>query len=171
MNVRRLFGTFFVAGCCALLVDGCKDGGDPAPEPAVTVSRTSVVVVPGSFVNVTVTGGRLPYYISQQGEELVATGMLVDSTVMPATLTITAAPTATIGDNTTISVADADEREEGGGASQRTAHGENEASIFVNIAAVGNISYSDDIQPIWDGNCQNSGCHHDGGAAPFSLDR
>ena len=169
MNVRQRVGLAIIAGLGIVLVEGCTDKGEPSPEAAVEVSRPTVVVVPGSFVNVTVTGGKTPYFVSQQGEELVATAVFVDSTVSPATLVISAPVTATIGDNTTISVADADERNEGG-ASQRTAHGENEAAIFVNIASVGNVSYSDDIQPIWDANCQSRGCHP-GGGAPFSLDR
>ncbi len=169
MNVRRLMGTLLVAGCSALVMDGCTDKGTPPDEPPVMVSRSSVVVVPGDKVNVTVTGGKTPYYISQQGEETVATAAFVDSSVSPATLVISAPISATINDNTTISVADADERSEQG-APERTTHGENEATIFVNIQAVGNVSYSDDIQPIWDSNCQNRGCHP-GGGAPFSLDR
>ena len=169
MNVRRLIDTLLVAGCCTLILDGCKDKGEPPDEPPVTVSRSSVTVVPGDFVNITVSGGRPPYFVTQQGEERVATGAFVDSTVSPATFVITAPSSATINDNTTISVGDADEREEGG-ASQRTAHGENEATVFVDIQAVGDVSYSDDIQPIWDSNCQNRGCHP-GGGAPFSFDR
>jgi len=169
MNVRLLGGMILVAGCFALVLGGCEDQGSPPGEDPVTVSRSSVVVVPGTSVNVTVMGGRPPYYVSQQGEGLVATGAFVDSTVSPAVFQITAPNTASIDDNTTITVADADERNEGG-ASQRTAHGENEAAIFVSIAAVGNISYSDDIQPIWDGSCQ-AACHQAGGIAPFSLDR
>lgn len=169
MNVRRFIGTILVTGCFALVMDGCTDKGTPPDEPPVMVSRSSVIVVPGDFVNVTVSGGKTPYYILQQGEETVATAAFVDSSVSPATLVITAPISATINDNTTITVADADELNEGG-ASQRTTHGENEAAIFVAIQAVGNISYTDDIQPIWDGNCQNRGCHP-GGGAPFSLDR
>jgi hypothetical protein len=169
MNVRWILGTLLFAGCCALVLDGCKDKGEPPDEPPVTVSRSSVIVVPGDFVNITVMGGRPPYYVSQQGEERVATGSFVDSTVSPATFVIRAPSSATINDNTTITVGDADERE-GNGASQRTTHGPNSATVFVDIQAVGNVSYSDDIQPIWDSNCQNRGCHP-GGGAPFSFDR
>jgi hypothetical protein len=87
----------------------------------------------------------------------------------PVTLQITALASAAENDVTTITVGDAN-APSGGGASQRIVNGDNSVDIVVSIVPLGNVSYADDIQPIWDSNCENRGCHPNGGA-PFSLNR
>jgi hypothetical protein len=81
-----------------------------------------------------------------------------DSSTSPARLLVSVITSATVGQGTSVAVDDSDPSNGGPVAANIT------------VVAVGNVSYTDDIQPIWDGNCQNRGCHP-GGGAPFSLDR
>ena len=126
----------------------------------LTVSSASLNIVPGTSRTVQISGGTPPYSVISVDPPLpqIVTFSWEDSTVSPANLVITVSLSATINDSVVVFVGDAN------------ATTIDYVSITVKVVAVGDISYSDDIQPIWDGNCVNRGCHP-GGGAPFSFER
>jgi hypothetical protein len=154
---------FVVVVGISLGVPGCSDEGDtvtPTPtEDPVTANRQSVNLAPGQSTVVIISGGRPPYGITTAPNSSVATASLGDPNSSPVNLTISALASAIVGSNTSVSVGDADELEEGGGMSQRVAHGENEVTIQINITATGGMSFAGDIQPIFTDRCATSGCH------------
>jgi len=160
MRVAQIIGALFAAGCLALIMQSCDDKGTQPPLNPIAPGVPSMNIVPGTTRTVQIMGGTPPYHVAAIDPPLpqVVTLSWEDSTVSPANLMVTVLISATINDSVRIIVDDAD-----------TDNGES-ASISVKFVAVGDVSYSDDIQPIWDGSCINRGCHP-GGGAPFSLDR
>ena len=147
----------------------CTDKGDPAgtQDTPVEASRTSVSMTPGSSTVVQVSGGTPPYYISAHPNPSVATAALGDSTVSPVTVTINSSGSSVPGNITAITVADADEAA-GGRGYTKVAHGDNEVTIQVIITSMVGVSYSSDVQPIFDTRCATSGCHA-GPTSPFGM--
>ena len=158
MRVVRYVGPIVSMCCLVVAVESCLDKGTEPPPNPMALSRSAVAIVPGTSSTVQVSGGIPPYRVIRIEPALpqVVTTSFEDSTISPATLNINVSASATIGDAATAVIGDAGS--------------ENELSISVSFVAVGNVSYSDDIQPIWDANCQTS-CHQAGGSAPFSLNR
>jgi hypothetical protein len=105
----------------------------------------------------------------------VANASFEDSTASPANLVITTPFAATEDDSTIIVVGESEASARGSGSTGDASS----VTITVSIVQLGSISYADDLQPIWDVNCQhpigNPGvnCHATptGSGAPFSLDR
>ena len=164
MTLVRAISAVVTAISCILVLPSCLDKGTEAPPDPVAASRTNIVLSPGTSTTIQISGGDPPYSITVPPDPRVAVAVFQDSTISPATLVMTALASSVENDNTTITVGDVDAN--GGGANQSV----NSIAILVSIAAVGSVSYADDIQPIWDGNCQSS-CHEAGGVAPFSLNR
>jgi len=158
MKSARAVGFLVLVSCFVLLIGSCLDSGTEPPPNPFGLSTESLDIVPGSARTVTVSGGTPPYRVVSIDPALPQTITAVwdDSTSDPASLVITVLESATVGGDVSVVVGDA-----GPG---------DPIPVAVNFVAVGNISYSDDIQPIWDEYCGNRGCHP-GGGAPFSLDR
>lgn len=153
-----------------MTIQGCTDAGDPAggQDTPVVANPAAVSITPGGSSVVQVSGGTPPYFISSPPDPSVATASLGDSTQSPVTVTINAAASAVVGNITEVSVGDADEASDSG-ANQRVVHGDNEVTIQITISAAAGVSFSSDVQPIFDARCAFSGCHA-GGTAPFGLD-
>lgn len=155
MHVPRFIRPIIAACCIVLAIGSCMDKGTEPPPNPLSFDIPALNIVPGTSRTIVVSGGTPPYYIIQYPVPQVGTASFEDSTVSPANLVIHALTSATIDDEATVTVGDSPG---------------DVISLPIKVVAVGDISYSDDIQPIWDANCQNRGCHP-GNQAPFSLDR
>jgi len=134
----------------------CADEGVPADNFPVIPEKMVVSLSPGRSSTVVIAGGTPPYQVTRYPDANVASAILIDPTMSPASLFVSVSPGAIVGDSTVILVDDSNPL-------NRT-----EVSISVHVVAVVNASFSNDIQPIFDGNCRNRGCHP-GGGSPFSL--
>jgi hypothetical protein len=160
MRFLRIVVPIVLVGMAAWAVEGCSDKGTEPPQEELSVSATTFSIVPGTVRSLFVSGGRPPYHVVEYPIPQVANVYWEndDSTGDPSVLKIEVISSATIGDDAVLSVDDSD-----------PTNG-NPLMVTIDVVAVGDVSYSDDIQPIWDSNCQNRGCHP-GGGAPFSLNR
>lgn len=161
------FGTFGakLTGALVIMVClwSCNDYGTGLPEAPVAASPMSVSVAPGASVTVVITGGRIPYYISQAPLATTASATFQDPNVTPANLVISAPDSASNGAMTTVTVGDQDELG-GGGALPKIAHEENEVTIQIMVSST--ISLAGNVQPIFSANCAVTGCH--AGSTPQS---
>jgi hypothetical protein len=153
-----VLSSLIIALCSVIIMSqGCLDKGTEPPPDSLTVSRGTLAIVPGTSTTITVSGGAPPYSVTIDPPlPVVVTAVFADSSQSGTTLTISVLASATIGDGVTVIISDT-----------KTSAG---IPISVSFVAVGNVSYSDDVQPIWDASCQPS-CHEAGGSAPFSLNR
>jgi len=157
MPVPRFVRPIIAACCIVLAIGSCTDKGIEPPLKPILIEPPALSMVAGTSRTVKISGGTPPYYIAQYPiPQVVEKVSFEDSTVSPANLEITLVPSATTNDVATIVIGDSDPNT-----------GDDE-SISITVVPVGNVSYSDDIQPIWDGSCQNRSCHP-GGGAPFTL--
>src|SRR5262245_8416054 len=158
-NLRLTYRTCLLLAAASIVACENDDTVEPPPEPAVTASRDTVRLAPGTQSVVVISGGRAPFSITEKPNTLVATASLDDSTKTPLNLTITALVSALNGSTTLVSVGDADEISEGGSSIERAAHGENEVTIQIIIDTSATLSFSSDVQPVFTTRCAISGCH------------
>lgn len=129
-----------------LLLGGCKDGGTETPPkiPGLGVSNTNVILVVGDSTNVTISNGITPYSIKTQPINIVATAVLTSSN-----LKIKSTGTG----NTSLVVEDSKSPVRD--------------TVKVNIAVVSNVSFSSQIQPIFNASCAS--CHGSSGGLNLSA--
>lgn len=144
MAIRRsvpqalLFGALLFAASCG------DSGSDPASAPAgLTVSSTALSLQPGDTARLTLGGGAQPYAVATPPAAGVATASLAG-----ATLTVAALAQG----STSVTVRDASSPAQS-------------ATVQVTVGAPPAISFSGEVQPIFDANC--TGCH--GGTANLFL--
>lgn len=143
----------------------CSDmGHDPNTAGGPLMASTlSVVLVAGGQASVTISGGLPPYEIQQQPDPLLASAQFVNPGINPATLLITVPTTVSIGGTTQVRIRDAHHDD----AMIESPQHDVELRIDITVSASQSVSFSSNIQPIFNNNC--SGCHP-GGGAPFSLE-
>lgn len=112
MRQRLIVAIGCVLCSTVLLIESCKDMGNSStqtPPPAggsLSASQQSVTVSSGGAVNVTISGGTVPYHIDQYPDNSLATAAFQDSSVTPATLVITGVSTASVSGATSVKVKD-----------------------------------------------------------------
>lgn len=136
----------------------CKDlGSDPA-KGALTATTLSITLTPGGNANVTITGGNPPYRISRQPDASLVTATLTNNPNGTGSLVVQAV-SASVSGTTSVKIKDSDSH---GSAYDGPGHEENEIEIVIRVSPPGSgISFSNDIQPIFNSNC--TGCHGDRG--------
>jgi hypothetical protein len=145
---RLLVLVFFLPLSCA--------DEESAPLPSPHFEFPSVHILPGTLITVAILGGIPPYHIIKHPDTAVVVVSLVDSTKSPSTLVITCPSHARIADTTSVVVDDSNPLDHV------------VATIVIQVVDDG-LSYSGNIQPIWDVYCRNRGCHP-GGGSPYSLE-
>ncbi len=146
-------GLFFLFLICLVLLS-CTEEEPVAPDP-LTSSTLFLRILSGTLNVVQISGGIPPYHIIEGPLPNVATVSFEDSTASPAKLLIRGS-SGGLGDTTTVVVSDSDPI--------------NRSRISITIQlVVDGVSYTANIQPIWDIYCKDKGCHP-GGGSPFSLD-
>jgi hypothetical protein len=138
----HLIAASFVA---VILQVGCSDEGPEPSPPGLSVSQTSVTLVQGDSITLTISGGTAPYSLASQGNSAVT-----QSSVSGNSLKIRA-----VGTGTSAVVA------------QDNSSPAQQVAVNVTVTSVP-VSFGNDVQPIFTNSCVNAGCHP-GGGAPFSL--
>ncbi len=164
MTAKRILVVIVFLTSLAGLVQSCKDLGDTLTRPGLRASALSVTLAPGGQSVVTISGGNPPYSISRQPDSAVATATLTNNSDGTGSLLIRAASGAVSG-TTSVKVKDTDTH---GSSLDSPLHEENEIEIEIRVAPA-QVSFANEVQPIFTNNCALSGCHVSGGTAPFSL--
>jgi hypothetical protein len=98
-----------VLAAVLLVAAGCSDRGSEAPEPQaglLTAAPPSATVGQGDTVRVAISGGTPPYAIAAAPNASLASAVLADPSLEPATLVITAVTVASVSGSTSVRVTD-----------------------------------------------------------------
>lgn len=129
-----------------LLLGGCEDKGTNPPPHGLTLSSTNVTLAVNASANITVSGGITPYEIHKDPDTLIARAILSGST-----LTITGVKAG----QTSVLVRDKREPER------------DTVRVYINVTAISQVSFSTQIQPIFNASC--TGCHGSSGGLNLSA--
>lgn len=89
----------------AVVVMSCSDMGEELPS-VFAASVVNVVVGPGQQVTVEITGGVVPYVITQEPDSALASAQLVNPGSSPASLVISVPVTVVTGGTTQVKIGD-----------------------------------------------------------------
>ncbi|HCV43893.1 MAG TPA: hypothetical protein DGH68_10455 [Bacteroidetes bacterium] len=145
LSIRLLLVTT-VFGIAVILADGCKDMGNAPPLPPLSVGQTILNVVVGDSVSQVISGGVAPYSIISNSDPAKVAVAIANSALKVRAVAVGAAAIV-VGDNS---------------SPQQT------ATVNVTVVAAP-VSFSGQIQPIFNAGCAVSGCHLPGGSGPMSL--
>ncbi|MBI4536057.1 MAG: hypothetical protein HY708_07245 [Ignavibacteriae bacterium] len=163
MSIRKFAASLTLIIGILLVLGSCKDFGDEVIR-RLTASTFVVNLSPGGTANVTISGGNPPYSISRHPDPALASASLTNLANGNGELTITVPSSVGIGGTTDVRIKDSDTHDS---PLDGPTHEENEIVITIVVGAAPPVSFSGDIQPIFDNNCTVS-CHP-GNNAPFSL--
>jgi hypothetical protein len=146
MNSKQRFSIILIVAINIIVIYSCKDiGTDLPPLSGLSASSTNVSVVKGASKQITITGGKSPYFIKRQPNVAKAAVSLSSSI-----LTISGIDTGST--NTVVSDSEAPIAD----------------SLEILISILGTlplVSFSNQIQPIFNRQC--TGCH--GGSGGLTL--
>ncbi len=111
MVMQKFLSGIAVVLVVSFVVISCSDMGDE-PVSAFTASVLSVQVNPGQQVTVEISGGVLPYAITESPDPSLATANFVNPNVSPASLVIAVPSTVTIGGTTHVTIGNSHSEED-----------------------------------------------------------
>jgi hypothetical protein len=145
LSIRLALVTSFL-GMTIILADGCKDMGNAPPPPPLGIGQTILNMVIGDSVSLVISGGVAPYSIVSNSDPAKVTATITNSTLKARAVAVGGAAVV-VGDN---------------GSPQQT--------VALNVTVVAApVSFSGQIQPMFNAGCAISGCHLPGGSGPMSL--
>jgi hypothetical protein len=148
MNSKQSFFIILIVAFIIVVIDSCKDIGTELPSASgLSASSTQVSVVKGASKQITLSGGKSPYSIKRQPNVAKATVSLASSNLTISG--IDTGSTNTLVADSKIPIADSLE-------------------IIISIlASPPLVSFSNQIQPIFNLNGQCTGCH--GGSGGLTV--
>ena len=148
MNSKQSFSIILIVAFIIVVIYSCKDiGTELLPLSGLSASSTNVSVVKGASKQITVSGGKSPYSIKRQPDSAKVTISLASSILTISG--IDTGSTNTIVADSKIPIAD---------------------SLEIIISILGTlplVSFSNQIQPIFNNNNQCTGCH--GGSGGLTI--
>jgi hypothetical protein len=148
MNSKQGFSIILFVAIIIVVLYSCKDiGTELPPQTGLSATSTNVSVVKGASKQITISGGKLPYSIKRQPNVAKATVSVASSILTISG--IDTGSTNTIVADSKIPIAD---------------------SLQIIISILGTpplVSFSNQIQPIFNNNSQCSGCH--GGSGGLTI--
>lgn len=145
LSIRLLLVTA-VFGIGIILADGCKDMGSAPPQPRLSVGQTILNVVVGDSVSQVISGGVAPYSVISNSDPAKVVVAIANNVLKVRAVAVGDAAIV-VGDNSAP-----------------------RQSVTLNVTVVASpVSFSGQIQPIFNAGCAVSGCHLPGGSGPMSL--